>query len=230
MVYEIANFFLGEAYNIALTLYADDIVKHLDADIGDEAIQIKADIARLEGQTRKCQSEIDNFNHAIATEVTGEALKNFVNLIEKRLLDIRQLKKELSELREKVSLQSLKKDDLIASFSLKNLVKFYDESTTQKEKRELLKPVISKAEVHKDTINIETVAGFKIEYNYHAALGDHRARKLVPSFVEYVNGNNLKSLPEKTIIKKWREYCLASMQDFELGKKTAYFPCLNRFP
>ena len=105
IVYEIGNFFLGEAYTMTLSLYGEEIVRRLQGSLGDEALVLKNDLLRIETQIKRKQTEIDNFNAAIAegTVTQGNILQNFVLQIGKRLSEIRDLKKQRDKIQEKIS-------------------------------------------------------------------------------------------------------------------------------
>ena len=214
IVYEIGNFILGEAYNLCLTLYADEILQAMKQSMNSEQEQLGNDILRVEAQIKKKQAEIHNLNEAIAIGATGDTLRNFVNLVDKRISDRNNLQEELQRLKEKQGMQAMKTEDLVASFSINNLLRYFDNNTTDVERRELLKPVILSALVHKDSIAIRTLA-LTFEFDYPSTLREYKAGGLTSWFTKYVNDHKLQGLPKEDVIKKWAAFMRESRSDID---------------
>ena len=204
--YEVANFLLGEAFTMTLSLYGEEIARRLKGSLGDEELVLKNDLLRIEAQIKRKQTEIDNFNAAIAEGAVtqGNLLQNFVSQIGKRLSEIRELEKQRDKIQEKISLQSTELEYLVASVSLTNLFHYYDPKTTDLERRELLKPVIKQALVFQDEIIFESMNGFHVSMNYPNALRDYREKGLRPTFSDFME--SCVDVSERQKIKKWRTF------------------------
>ena len=191
---------------MTLSLYGEEIARRLKGSLGDEELVLKNDLLRIEAQIKRKQTEIDNFNAAIAEGAVtqGNLLQNFVSQIGKRLSEIRELEKQRDKIQEKISLQSTELEYLVASVSLTNLFHYYDPKTTDLERRELLKPVIKQALVFQDEIIFESMNGFHVSMNYPKALRDYKEKGLRPTFSDFME--SCVDVSERQKIKKWRTF------------------------
>jgi len=203
MLYNVVNVIIGEAYTAALLLYSEQAYNKFKTEFEDEHKHVDDDIERFNKLISKKRTEISNFGKAIAS---GEAIAYSAKQIAILERQIDTLEKDLQAKKQALSFKEQRLEDMVADYSLKNLIKYFDDSTTDTERRIMVKKVITKALTYKNRIEVIYHDGHTRVFEYKAYKSTYlKTGKLVPAFVEYIKSSNLENLPPEQALEDWRE-------------------------